>query len=204
MNKHRVVLRRVSPLWVLRVAAWAIVYLVATAGPASGSNWGSSNCGTNPDTSYCIHNNDTHTYHFTSSVSTTMRSATNTAAEAGYEPTQLNISSTTSSSNTDVVIKMFNYGDSGYAGATLCPANSSKTGTNPRVVCRPQELRYNVHSSVAILFDTSVEREYVACHELGHTVGLRHSTQSDSCMQEYPGLYGLPSLHDKIYIDAAY
>lgn len=193
----------ISPMWLLPLIAWGLVYLVAAAEPASGTSWGSSNCGTNPATSYCIHNNDTHTYFFTASVSTAMRKATNDAAEVTFEPTQLNIS-IDPDTDADVIIKMFDYGDSGYAGATLCPIGSSKYGSNPRVVCRPQELRYNTDSSVAYLFDHYLERQYIACHEMGHTVGLRHSGQSDSCMQETPAVYELLSLHDQMHIDNAY
>jgi predicted Zn-dependent protease len=113
------------------------------------------------------------------------------------------MTASTSSSNVDVTIKMFDYGNSGYAGAVICPVGASKTGVDPRVVGRPMELRYNTDSSVAYLFDSQFERRYVACHELGHTVGLRHSGDVNSCMYT-SALSTEITLHDTVMIQDAY
>jgi hypothetical protein len=40
--------------------------------------------------------------------------------------------------------------------------------------CQQQELHFNLNPSVAVFFADDGSRDHVACHELGHTLGLRH------------------------------
>ena len=48
--------------------------------------------------------------------------------------------------------------------------------------CRPQILRFNTYY-MASHFPTDAKQRYLACHELGHTVGLRHTNESSgTCM----------------------
>jgi len=49
--------------------------------------------------------------------------------------------------------------------------------------CRGQIIRFN--ASVGASWN-QLGRDWVACHELGHSVGLRHSTDNYSCMEPYP------------------
>lgn len=75
------------------------------------------------------------------------------------------------------------YGDTGYWGATYCPSTSTQGGSDPARWCYPQYIRFNLTYSHKL--DSAQERRAIACHELGHTVGLRHHhSQGVSCMYD--------------------
>lgn len=76
---------------------------------------------------------------------------------------------------TDVVVSSEDYGDNGAAGWVNCPSTAPQ-GINPdgHRWCRQQELYLNLNPRYAVFFGDDASRAHVACHELGHTVGLRH------------------------------
>lgn len=76
---------------------------------------------------------------------------------------------------TDVIIFSEDYGDNGAAGWVYCPAGAPQ-GINRwgDRWCRQQELYLNLNQRYAAFFADDGSRDHVACHELGHTVGLRH------------------------------
>lgn len=76
---------------------------------------------------------------------------------------------------TDVIAYSQDYGDNGAAGWTYCPPDAPQ-GINSigHRWCKGQELHFNVNARYSIFFDDDGSRDHIACHELGHTLGLRH------------------------------
>ena len=76
---------------------------------------------------------------------------------------------------TDVVAFAGDYGENGAAGWVYCPTEAPQ-GANPNGDrwCRGQEMHFNLNPRYSIFFADDGSRDHVTCHELGHTVGLRH------------------------------
>jgi hypothetical protein len=76
---------------------------------------------------------------------------------------------------TDVIAYAGDFGENGAAGWVYCPTDAPQ-GINPwgDRWCRHQELTFNLNPRYAVFFADAGSRDYVACHEMGHTVGLRH------------------------------
>jgi hypothetical protein len=86
------------------------------------------------------------------------------------------------------------YGDNGLAGWNACWGSTS--GNHPNQVCSTQFVKFN-------LYYNSLSPQALACHEIGHSVGLRHSSQSSSCMKSPPTSDWLTS-HDRYHIQTSY
>lgn len=76
---------------------------------------------------------------------------------------------------TDVIVFSQDYGDNGAAGWVFCPQGAPQgVNRNGDRWCRQQELHLNLDARYAAFFADDASRDHIACHELGHTVGLRH------------------------------
>ncbi len=76
---------------------------------------------------------------------------------------------------TDVIAFSQDYGDNGAAGWVYCPRDAPQgINTSGDRWCRQQELHLNLNARYAVFFADDPSRDHVTCHELGHTVGLRH------------------------------
>jgi len=93
-----------------------------------------------------------------------------------YGPTNLvMIEQTRVSALTDVIVLAADHGQNGAAGWTYCPPDSPQgTNAHGHRWCRHQELHFNLNARYAVYFGDDASRDYMACHELGHTLGLRH------------------------------
>ena len=86
-------------------------------------------------------------------------------------------------SSADVNATTGNFGNTGWWAYGACAANATYGGTDPLRWCSLQVITYNMtHPSN---WDGSTTgRNTVACHELGHTIGLRHGIPDRaSCMR---------------------
>jgi hypothetical protein len=76
---------------------------------------------------------------------------------------------------TDVIVRAANYGQNGAAGWVWCPP-SSPQGRNAHGDrwCKRQRLYFNLNPTYRAFLGDRGSRDYLACHELGHTIGLHH------------------------------
>jgi hypothetical protein len=76
------------------------------------------------------------------------------------------------------------------------PASSGQPWT-----CDQYEVRYDLAD---IDWMTATQRQALACHEVGHTVGLDHSTESTSCLKTGAHKIIKYSAHDVAHINGRY
>jgi len=76
---------------------------------------------------------------------------------------------------TDVIVYAGDHGPNGAAGWVYCPSDAPQ-GVNAAGDrwCRHQELHFNLNVRYAAFFADDDSRTHLACHEIGHSVGLRH------------------------------
>jgi predicted Zn-dependent protease len=194
----------------LREILVAVLFAVALgAQPALASNFGSNTAAYNTPahpcdataSSQCIANNGTHWW-YPSALLANQLAATRYASDSVYDPVaDVDTVEMTSSSNVDVIVYDSNYGSS-YWAWTACSTTATYGGSDPDRWCRPQLLRYDTSHTTA--YDTTTERRYLACHEMGHTLGLRHSGNTVSCLYPNQATSTLLASHDTGELNAQY
>jgi hypothetical protein len=173
--------------WMAVTAVFAALMLAAA--PVAAENWGANGWAKgglgpppycdNLQTSECIANNGYHYVYFYN-VDSNQYNATISRMENVYDPIiGVAVWETSSLDSADVIVMDGYYGTSEYAGWTQCTDGAAHGGSGRREWCRPQLIMYNL-SQTEYFFNGSSRRRMIACHELGHTLGLQH--RSGSCM----------------------
>lgn len=90
-----------------------------------------------------------------------------------------------------------NAGNSGWAGQYHCQRPNA--GSHPNITCDHAYIRINTY------YEDRVSRIALACHELGHGVGLRHR-DGNTCMNRasHPGISTTLGDHDRAHINNRY
>jgi hypothetical protein len=123
-----------------------------------------------------VGNNRNHFVAFDASLTDGLASSLRDSMAEDYGPTQLRmVEQARVTSVTDVIAFSADYGDNGAAGWVYCPPDAPR-GINPSGDrwCRHQELHLNLNPRYAIFVNDDPSRDHIACHELGHTIGLLH------------------------------
>ncbi len=94
----------------------------------------------------------------------------------------------------DIALYSQNEGDAGYYGYYQCVTELSSE------ICSHAHIVFNT------FYETTTQiRKSTACHEVGHSVGLKHKNDYDGCMhsdEEFPIDYGDP--HDLNHLSSKY
>ena len=117
-----------------------------------------------------------HNVVFDVSLADSLRAAMRSAMFDVYDRTQLvMVQQPEVTPTTDVIAFSANYGENGAAGWVYCPRDAPQ-GVNDKGDrwCRQQELHLNLNPRYGLFFDDPASQAHVTCHELGHTLGLRH------------------------------
>lgn len=117
-----------------------------------------------------------HSVYFDGSLTPELGNALRRSLAEDYDPTDLvafEVPELTDA--TDVIAYSQAYGDNGAAAWVYCPreAPQGENADGDRW-CRHQEMHFNLDPRYNAFLGDDDSRDHVACHELGHTIGLRH------------------------------
>ena len=123
-----------------------------------------------------VGNDSIHRVYIAPSVPNAIAWAVRRTMNTDYGPTHLvMIRQSRITPRTDVIVRAGDFGRNGAAGWVWCPP-SSPQGVNAHGDrwCRHQRLYFNLNPAYRAFFADRASQNYMACHELGHTIGLHH------------------------------
>lgn len=179
------------------------VFLVlSVAGPAQASNFGSSgSAGTAGTTNGVWLTNNSNFVVYKRGLTATYAAGVDDAMNndydtiTGFSATSLTRDACTDSS-ADVCVYDSHYGDNGFNGWNACAGTTS--GSHPRRQCSVTWVRINQE------YNPPATR--IACHEIGHSAGLRHTQEQSSCVKRTAdgGDSARLSSHDRTHLRDEY
>lgn len=198
-------LRRTARAMFSVVFAYLLAIAWAIPAHASASDFGSNRpdpCNT-LDSSQCVANNATH-WIDRFALETHQLNAITWAATTIYTVPQVEIDSKFSTSTPDVRAVDGYYGDNGNWAWTMCDEYARYGGDAAAHTkwCAPQILVFNLTQKAAN-YSSEEKTKAIACHELGHTLGLRHLA-TNSCMKFKQTLYKYLLDHEKTHLKTFY
>jgi hypothetical protein len=175
-------------------AVVAVVTLTTGGGAAKAHNAGSSPPAGDPQNAISFGGGSSWATHSVSfyDVQPAMRQATVRALNNIYANTDLSVQYNPDNTSADVRILEDFFGLNNALAWVNCPPDASPVGSHPTLRCFNQTLKYNVTYAYSEPYTTSEGRKFIACHELGHTVGLRHAFADNhpdpdsTCMRTLP------------------
>lgn len=192
--RHRVAALLIA---VMGVTATFVVYPAAV----SASNFGSAGtAGTSGTTNGVWLTNNNFWNVGKMSLTATYSTGVDQAVEEEYEATDFTANpltpATCDEAGYDVCVFDSNYGDNGLNGWDACAG--ATTGSHPNQQCGLAWVRINQ------FYSPPAKR--IACHELAHSVGLRHTQEQASCVKRTAdgGTSSDLSAHDMAHINANY
>lgn len=174
---HPVARRRLASLTLALLLVAQVTQAAADhGGPPIGSFLRCDRPGVSPPRCTSVGDSQHHYVAFDSSLTDALAAALRDTMLEDYGPTDLTLIEQDHVDRlTDVIAWSQDYGENGAAGWVYCPPDAPQ-GINPtgHRWCRHQELRLNLNARYAVYLADEGSRAYVVCHEMGHTVGLRH------------------------------
>jgi len=161
---------------------------VATSHHDGTTLWGSSfaNICDRTPASQCVANDTTHTVQISQVIAPDRDTATRWGFGQWAANSEIDVQYT--GAVADVYVLQANRPDvNAFAWGQCAPQPTSVTfgGTDASHErwCRPQWVYWNTWSAATAKVNTTAKRNYIGCHESGHTVGMRHQAQGvTSCM----------------------
>ncbi len=190
--------------WV-RIATAAIVICCAialdSAHAANALNWGSTGTAGVGGTTNGVWLTDSRFWYVAKrDLTNTYSAGVQSALTSEYMPTDLEVTiyvpTSCPDASYDLCVYDSNYGDNGYNGWNACAGTAS--GAHPNQLCSLDWVKINQHYSPPA--------KRIACHEMGHSIGLRHTGEHASCMMRSAdgGTSEVLSGHDKGWINGKY
>jgi hypothetical protein len=171
----------------MAVAFGALVLLDQSTIPTDASPFGSVVCDTSLS-SQCVADNGSHLW-YPVGLDASTDGAMSWVDLNVFDPiADVQMVKTTAFSAADLQVYDAGYGYNGFRAWVVCQAGATYGGSGPAGRwCRPQQISFNnALPGYPSEFDTDTKRRFVACHEVGHSLGLQHSTETSSCMRDVP------------------